>query len=125
MKIEPMMNVRVIHSFMPQRLTCSRLPVRVGWNRSAAQTPIWQVTELRTRIVVLIAANVKLSFAVSSAQTSGTVDRSVKYIANRPAKNISSLASQTIVPTETGFGRLTLMCGRVLGAAVAVDTLSL
>ncbi|KDE97033.1 hypothetical protein Y900_027430 [Mycolicibacterium aromaticivorans JS19b1 = JCM 16368] len=32
--------------------------------------------------------------------------RAVKYIANRPAKNISSLDSHTIVPTETMFGRL-------------------
>src|SRR4051795_11703286 len=32
--------------------------------------------------------------------------RAVKYMANRPAKNISSLASQTIVPTLTMFGRV-------------------
>jgi hypothetical protein len=30
----------------------------------------------------------------------------VKYIANRPAKNISSLESQMIVPTLTMFGRV-------------------
>jgi len=29
----------------------------------------------------------------------------VKYIAKRAAKNINSLASQTIVPTATIFGR--------------------
>jgi hypothetical protein len=29
----------------------------------------------------------------------------VKYIAKRPAKNISSLESHTIVPTLTMFGR--------------------
>jgi hypothetical protein len=31
----------------------------------------------------------------------------VKYIAKSPAKNISSLASQTMVPTETMLGRVT------------------
>ena len=46
---------------MPQRLTCSSEPVRTGWNRSAANTPIWQVTEDSTRTVVLIAANGMLS----------------------------------------------------------------
>ena len=30
----------------------------------------------------------------------------MKYIANRPAKNISSLDSHTIVPTLTMFGRV-------------------
>src|SRR6266516_3426369 len=33
-------------------------------------------------------------------------DRIVKYMANRPAKNMSSLDSQTIVPTLTRFGRV-------------------
>lgn len=42
---------------------------------------------------------------------SAFTDRCVKYIANRPAKNISSLASQTIVPTDTGFGLSTWMRG--------------
>jgi hypothetical protein len=32
--------------------------------------------------------------------------RTVKYIANSPAKNISSLDSHTIVPTLTRFGRV-------------------
>jgi hypothetical protein len=32
----------------------------------------------------------------------------VKYIAKRAAKNISSLESQTIVPTATKFGRVGL-----------------
>ena len=39
-------------------------------------------------------------------QSSGCAARTVKYIANRPAKNISSLDSQTIVPTLTMFGRV-------------------
>jgi hypothetical protein len=32
--------------------------------------------------------------------------RRLKYIANRAAKNITSLPSQTIVPTEVALGRL-------------------
>jgi hypothetical protein len=32
----------------------------------------------------------------------------VKYIANRAAKNINSLASQTMVPTATMLGRFNL-----------------
>src|SRR5665647_3822613 len=104
---------------MPHRLTCSRLPVRVGWKRSAAHTPIWQVTELSTRIVVLIAAKVRLSLGVSCAHSSGVFARVVKYIANSPAKNISSLARQTMVPTATGLGRLTRRCGRATAAVVA------
>ena len=75
--------------------------------------------------MVLIAANVTLSFGVFSAHSSGTAPRSVKYMAKRPAKNMSSLASHTIVPTDTGFGRLTLTWGLVRGAAVAVDTFAI
>ena len=33
-------------------------------------------------------------------QLRATTERIVKYIANRPAKNISSLESQTMVPTD-------------------------
>ena len=43
-------------------------------------------------------------------------------MAKSAAKNMSSLASHTIVPTETGFGRFTLTWVAVRGAAVAVDT---
>src|SRR3954447_22767925 len=57
------------------------------------------------------------------------VDRAlaVKYMANRPAKNISSLASQTIVPTLTMFGRVsecTREVSKVLLATGAVVTWS-
>ena len=45
--------------------------------------------------------------SVRFAHSSGSTPRIVKYIANRPAKNMSSLESQTIVPTETMFGRVT------------------
>ena len=74
--------------------------------RSAANTPSWQVTLDRTRIVVLMLANGILSSSVSAAHTSGLTARSVKYMANRAAKNMSSLESHTIVPIETMFGRL-------------------
>src|SRR3982750_1407385 len=51
--------------------------------------------------------------------------RAVKYMANRPAKNISSLASQMIVPTLTMFGRVrecTREVSKVLLATGAVVT---
>ncbi|GAA4715986.1 hypothetical protein GCM10025782_11030 [Pedococcus ginsenosidimutans] len=40
----------------------------------------------------------------------------MKYIAKRPAKNISSLESQTIVPTDTMLGRETGPCPGMLPA---------
>ena len=50
--------------------------------------------------------NGMLSSSWPSAQVSGPcTERSVKYIANSAAKNMSSEASQTIVPTLTVFGR--------------------
>src|SRR5690606_20390562 len=52
---------------------------------------------------------------------SADTERCVKYMANSPAKNMSSLDSQTMVPTETEFGRLTFTWG-ALGAAVVDDT---
>src|SRR5690349_24487008 len=51
--------------------------------------------------------------------------RAVKYMANSPAKNISSLESQMIVPTLTMFGRVrecTLEVSKVLLATGAVVT---
>src|SRR5947199_9512050 len=49
--------------------------------------------------------------------------RAVKYMANRPAKNISSLESHTIVPTLTTLGRVsecTLLDSKLGAAAVEV-----
>ena len=86
-------------------MTFSTLPVRPTWPRSAAKTPSWQVTDDSTRIVVLTVANGTLSFSVSCAHSSGLTERIVKYAANSAAKNISSLESQTIVPTLTMLGR--------------------
>jgi hypothetical protein len=80
------------------------------------------VKELATRMMVLTNANGTSSLAVSVAHISGEVARRVKYMAKRPAKNISSLDSQTTVPTETRLGRFSVGCAGVLGAWVAVVT---
>ncbi|MCY1553363.1 hypothetical protein D9M68_898380 [compost metagenome] len=99
--------------------------MRRGSSRSAAKTPIWQVKELATRTMVLTSANGKLSLAVSSAHIVPDVERRVKYMAKRPAKNINSLDSQTTVPTETRLGRFSVGCAGVLGAWVADVTRTL
>src|SRR3954465_12024222 len=62
----------------------------------------------------------------SGGQPSVARARAVKYMANRPAKNISSLESQMIVPTLTMFGRVrecTRDVSKVLLATGAVVTL--
>jgi hypothetical protein len=46
----------------------------------------------------------------------------VKYIAKRPAKNMSSLESQTMVPTATMFGRFAGAWSYAGGAVVTVAT---
>ena len=43
------------HSTMPQP-SHPRLRVEYGWKRSAAKTPIWQVTDESTRTIVLTVA---------------------------------------------------------------------
>ena len=73
------------------------------------------MTDERTKIVVLKAAKGILSISVDSAQIAGPCTaRVVKYIANNAAKNISSLESQTIVPTATALGRVILWCATAL-----------
>src|SRR3954469_25012226 len=74
--------------------------------RSAAKTPSWQVTLDSTRIVVNTP-----EYGMSISMPCGghgwaVTDRTVKYIANSAAKNMSSLESQMIVPTLTRFGRV-------------------
>jgi hypothetical protein len=66
--------------------------------------------------------NGMLSRLVSSAHRPGFTARSVKYIANRPAKNMSSLESQTMVPTATMFGRFAGAWLYAGGAVVTVAT---
>src|SRR5690606_40737257 len=109
---------------MPHVQNWKRRPVRDGLNSSALKTAHWQVNEESTRTIVLIVEKPMFSLSAWSAHSSaGIVCRTVKYIAKSAAKNMSSLASQTIVPTETGFGRLTVTCWCVgVAAAVAVDT---
>ncbi|GAA2024071.1 hypothetical protein GCM10009756_12850 [Pseudokineococcus marinus] len=46
----------------------------------------------------------------------------MKYMAKSPAKNISSLDSHTIVPTEVMFGRLTVAWPTAVGTAVSLLT---
>src|SRR3954468_23276897 len=56
-------------------------------------------------------------------QSPGWTERTVKYIANSPAKNINSLDSHTMVPTLTTFGRVsecTLLDSKLGAAAVEV-----
>ena len=48
----------------------------------------------------------RFSSVGSGGQPSRDRARAVKYMANSPAKNISSLESQMIVPTLTMFGRV-------------------
>ncbi|GAA4777543.1 hypothetical protein GCM10025784_26740 [Citricoccus nitrophenolicus] len=63
-----------------------------------------------------------MSVAVLSAQSSGEVDFRVKYMAKSPPKNISSLESQTMVPTCTILGRLGSPVAGLGRAWVAVVT---
>ena len=59
----------------------------------------------------------------SIGQSSGCAARTVKYIANSPAKNISSLDSQMMVPTLTMLGRVSEWT-RPLSKAVVVTAAS-
>ena len=47
-----------------------------------------------------------LSLRSSASTARASTERIVKYIAKSPAKNISSLESHTMVPTETMLGRV-------------------
>jgi hypothetical protein len=73
--------------------------------RSAAKTPNWAVKEEATRISVFIKANGTFKISVPTDQISGELALKLKYMANKAAKNITSLPSQTIVPTEVALGR--------------------
>src|SRR4051794_17054447 len=57
-------------------------------------------------------------------QSVALIERTVKYIANSAAKNISSLDSHTIVPTLTTLGRIREPCEGTLSSAVADATSS-
>src|ERR687894_2344476 len=67
----------------------------------------------------------RFSSVGSGGQPSVARARAVKYMANSPAKNISSLESQMMVPTLTMFGRVrecTREVSKVLLATGAVVT---
>src|SRR6266480_1830881 len=68
------------------------------------------------------ARSISLPSGSCIGQWSECTERIVKYMANRPAKNMSSLDSQMIVPTLTRFGRVS-ECTRLHSkrGALAVD----
>jgi hypothetical protein len=73
--------------------------------RSAAKTPNWAVKDEATRIRVFIKANGTFNISVPTDQISGELALKLKYMANKAAKNMTSLPSHTIVPTEVALGR--------------------
>src|SRR3954467_3569622 len=115
----PSTNVRPITKvIVNQRRSANTSPF------SAANTPSWQVTEDSTRMIVFGVGGGRVSGSVCLAHSSGAAARIEKYIANNAAKNMSSLESQTIVPTLTMFGRVSEWI-RLLSMAEAAVTGSL
>src|SRR5215471_17241530 len=107
------------HSRSPHFMKLKMLAARRTWPRSIANTPIWQVTLDNTRTVVLVDARGRFRCAIGHTWPWPlSTERIVKYIANRAAKNISSLDNQMMVPTLTRFG---LLAG-LRGTAVASVT---
>src|SRR5690242_1627142 len=95
----------------PSRKIRPRMKVNVNQRRSANgspfsawNTPIWQVTDENTSTSVNGSAYQTLRCGVCSVHNPRSAARIEKYIANSAAKNISSLDSQTIVPTLTMLG---------------------
>src|SRR4051812_16452725 len=117
-KASPITNVRKNH----RRNECTS-------PRSAANTPIWQVTEDATRMIVKVSAYGTLSCSewISHWLLPSADARIEKNIANNAAKNISSLESQTIVPTLTMLGRVNewIWLLAMAGAAVTGSLLPL
>src|SRR5262249_7310216 len=89
--------------------------------RSAAKTPIWQVNDEAMSTSVTGTACTRLSSVGGGGQLPPACERAVKYIANSPAKNMSSLESHTMVPTLTIFGRFS-ECTRDVIAVPDVPT---
>ena len=92
---------------------------------SAANTPIWQVNDERISTVVTGTAIAMFSSVGGGGQLPCAWARATKYIANRPAKNISSLESQMMVPTLTMLGRFSECTRAVMadpGVPIAVVT---
>src|SRR5581483_451068 len=99
MKTAPMKNVT-----MNQNRNRSTSP------RSAANTPSWQVTLESTRMIVNGAAVLRSRTTSFGGQFFALTARTVKYIANSDAKNISSDDNQTMTPTLTRLGRFSAPC---------------
>ncbi len=93
--------------------------------RSAANTPNWQVNEDATRMIVTTSAYGTFSSVGLRRPVAPVVlGPHREEMANSPAKNISSLDSQTIVPTLTRFGRFSeWMRALMEGAAVVTRAL--
>ncbi len=89
--------------------------------RSAANTPIWQVKDDAISTSVTGTAWTRFSSVGGGGQLPPAWERAVKYIANSPAKNISSLESHTMVPTLTMLGRFS-ECTRDVIAVPEVPT---
>src|SRR3954454_4961411 len=90
--------------------------------RSAANTPSWQVTLDRTRTIVNGAAVLRSRTTPGAGQCGSLTDRTVKYMANSAAKNMSSLESQTMVPTLTTLGLIRDPCDGTFSRAEAEAT---
>src|SRR3954447_14003236 len=90
--------------------------------RSAANTPSWQVTLDSTRMIVNGAAVFRSRWTSGGGQLGSLTDRTVKYMANSAAKNISSLDSHTIVPTLTTLGLMRDPCDGTFSRAEADAT---
>src|SRR5580692_10724705 len=106
-KYRAIRNVSTYHSRSPQRIGLKMPAVRLTWPRSIANTPIWQVTLDASSTRVLVVASGISSFTGGHAWPRPlSTERTVKYMANSAAKNISSEESQTMVPTLTRLGLL-------------------
>src|SRR5690625_3494269 len=73
--------------------------------RSAANTPLWQVNDDAISTSVTGTDCHRFSSVGGGGHAPPACARAVKYIANSPAKNISTLESHTMVPTLTMLGR--------------------
>ena len=119
-----MKKVRTYHSRRPHCIGLKTDPTRLTWPRSAANTPIWQVTLDSSSTVVFVAPSAMSRCAPGQGSPCPlSTDLMVKYIANRAAKNISSEESQMIVPTLTRLGLLAGVRGVVSTVAVATRPL--
>ena len=74
--------------------------------RSAAKTPNCAVNDEATKMRVLVSAKGTFRCSVPASQRAGELALRLKYMAKSAAKNMTSLPSQTIVPTEVALGRL-------------------